>query len=137
MSNHATSPYMLIFRETSPNIYGGMSPDQRQQLMQQWNTWVDGLAARGKLKMGHPLENGGRVITGAGGSRVVDGPFAEAKEAIGGFIMVLADDLDEATEMGRGCPSLAHGMAVEVRQLAQACEELGVQHRPAQEMAQV
>ena len=116
-----SSPYLLIFRDSSPESYAAMSPEQRQQLSQQWNAWYEGLAARGKLQHGHPLESKGRVVSGARGARVVDGPFAEAKEAIGGYFLLTVASLDEATEIARRCPNLRHGMIVEVRPVSEYC----------------
>src|SRR3954469_396932 len=126
-----SSPYLLIFRDASPDIYKSLSAEQRQQLMQQWNAWYDGLAAEGKVQHGHPLEAQGRVVSGARGERVVDGPFAEATEAIGGYFLLTVGSLDEATEIAQRCPSLRHGMIVEVRPVAEACPTLGVRGRPA------
>jgi hypothetical protein len=126
-----TSPYLLIFRDASPDVYKSMSPDQRQELMQQWNAWYDGLAAAGKVQHGNPLESGGRVVSGARGERVVDGPFAETTEAIGGYFFLTVASLDEATAIAQRCPSLQHGMVVEVRPVADACATLGVKGRPA------
>jgi len=116
-----SSPYLLIFRDSSPESYAAMSPEQRQQLSQQWNAWYEGLAAQGKLQHGHPLESKGRVVSGARGARVVDGPFAEAKEAIGGYFLLTVASLDEATEIARRCPNLPHGMIVEVRPVSEYC----------------
>ncbi len=124
------SPFLLIFRDTSNDVYKAMSPDQRQQLMQQWNAWYDGLAAEGKVEHGHPLEPQGRVVSGAKGERVTDGPFAEATEGIGGYFLLTVRDLDEATAIARRCPSLPYGMHVEVRPIADACATLGVHGRP-------
>jgi hypothetical protein len=126
-----TSPYLLIFRDASADTYKAMSATQRQQLMQQWNEWYDGLAAQGKVQHGHPLEPQGRVVSGTRGDRVVDGPFAEATEAIGGYFLLTVADLDEATAIARRCPSLEYGMIVEVRPIADACHALGVRGRPA------
>lgn len=123
------SPYLMIFREP-PGTYESLSPEQRQRLLQQWNAWYDGLAAEGKVKHGQPLEAGGRVITA---SRVTDGPYAEAKEAVGGYFMLEVESLDEATEIAQRCPSLSLGMIVEVRPVANACEGLGVEGRPPAE----
>jgi hypothetical protein len=106
-----------------------MSAEQRQQLMQQWNAWYDGLAAAGKVEHGHPLEPQGRVVAGARGERVTDGPFAEATEGIGGYFFLMVRDLEEATAIARQCPSLPHGMSVEVRPIAAACPALGVHGR--------
>lgn len=122
-------PYLMIFRDSNPEKYAAMSQEQRDVLAQQWNAWYDGLAAVGKVQHGHPLQPGGRVITGVRGERVVDGPFAEAKEAIGGYFLLTVSDLDEATEIAQRCPSLAHGMTVEVRPIAEECPELGVKGR--------
>jgi len=63
----------------------------------------------------------GRVVSGARGARVVDGPFAEAKEAIGGYFLLTVASLDEATEIARRCPNLRHGMIVEVRPVSEYC----------------
>jgi hypothetical protein len=132
-----TSAFLLIFRDTTPEVYGSMSADQRHSLMEQWNAWYDGLAAQGKVQHGHPLENSGRVVSGTRGERVIDGPYPEAKEAIGGYFLLTVHDLDEATEIAQRCPSLPHGMLVEVRPVADACETLGVRGRPAREAVAV
>lgn len=123
------SPYLLIFRDASPDVYKTLSPEQRQQLMQQWNAWYDGLAKQGKVQHGNPLEPGGRVVS-ARGDRVIDGPFAESKEAIGGYFLLTVADLEEATEIAKQCPSLRLGLTVEVRPVAEECAALGVRGRP-------
>jgi hypothetical protein len=124
------SPFLLIFRESSPDAYKTLSPEKRQQLMQQWNEWYDGLAAQDKVQHGNPLEPLGRVVAGTRGERVTDGPYAESKEAIGGYFLLTVADLDEATEIARQCPSLPYGLTVEVRPVAAACATLGVRARP-------
>jgi len=53
----------------------------------------------------------GRKIT------VTDGPFTEAKEIVGGYLIVSAGSLEEATTMSKGCPVLEEGGSVEVRQI--------------------
>jgi hypothetical protein len=124
------SPFLLLFRDAPGDVYQGMSAEQRQQLMVQWNVWYDGLAAEGKVEHGHPLETQGRLVSGSRGERVTDGPFAESTESIGGYFFLLVRDLDEATEIARGCPSLRYGMRVEVRPIAVSCPTLGVHGRP-------
>jgi hypothetical protein len=79
------------------------------------------LAAEGKVIGANPLEPAGRVVRGAGGSKIVDGPYSEAKEVLGGYFLVKAASLEEATEMAQDCPSLRHGMIVEVRPVAEIC----------------
>lgn len=119
------SPYLLFFRNSGPENYAHLSPEQRQQLVTRWNAWYDGLAAQGKATEGQPLEMNTRVVSGSGGARVVDGPFAEAKEAIGGYVKLLVRDLDEATAIARQHPGLAYGLVIEVRSMTANCH-LGV-----------
>jgi hypothetical protein len=125
------SPYLLIFRDASRDTYKAMSAEQRQKLMERWNAWYEGLVAEGKLDHGRPLEPEGRVVSGARGERVVDGPYSEAKEGIGGYFLLMVSSLDEATEIAQRCPNLAHGMVVEVRPVAETCPLLRSAKEPA------
>lgn len=86
-------------------------------MTQQWNDWYDGLAARGKVQHAQPLGLEGRVVSGARGEnqRVIDGPYAEAKEVVGGYFFLTVANLDEATEIAKDCPGLPIGLTVEVR----------------------
>jgi hypothetical protein len=118
-------PYMLLFRNSGPENYQHLSPEQRQQLMSRWNAWYDGLAAQGKAVEGQPLELATRIVLGPGGERVIDGPFAETKEAIGGYVKLIASSLEEATQIAQRHPGLAYGLRIEVRQLTDTCH-LGV-----------
>ncbi len=104
--------FMLIFRGgDSP----GDSPEQLQQHMQKWMAWFEGLTRAGAYKgVGAPLAPGGRSVRGS--RKVVsDGPFAEAKDLVGGYAIVEASDLDAATEIARGCPTYEKNGAVEIR----------------------
>jgi hypothetical protein len=115
------SSYLLIFRETMPERYEAMSPEELRAALDRWNGWCDALAAEGRLEAGHPLEPAGRLVATVGGARGLDGPFAEAKELIGGYFLLRAADLDEATAIAEQCPNLPYGMSVEVRPVAGAC----------------
>ncbi len=130
MDTHpAPSPYMLLFRNTGPENHQHLSPEQRQQLVSRWNDWFEGLVSQGKAVEGQPLEMETRIVSGSSG-RVVDGPFPEAKEAIGGYVKLMVSDMDEATEIAKRHPGLAYGLIVEVRQLTPHCH-LGVRTKPA------
>jgi len=120
-----TAPYMLFFRNSGPETHQHLSPTQRQTLVTRWNAWYDGLAAQGKAVEGQPLELETRMVSGIGGSRVVDGPFAEAKEAIGGYVKLLVSSLEEATEIAKRHPGLEYGLIIEVRSMTPSCH-LGV-----------
>jgi len=127
MNTPPASPFLLIFRDSPDDAYRTLSAEQRQRLLEQWNAWYDGLAAQGKVQHGEPLEPGGRVVRQ---QRVTDGPYAESKEAVGGFFLLTVADLEEATAIAQRCPSLHLGMSVEVRPIAGACAQLGVHGRP-------
>ena len=91
------------------------SPERWQQQTQKWMTWLKDLAAKGHIKdQGQPLERSGKVVRGHG-KTVTDGPFAEAKDVIGGFTLVEARDIDQAVELSKGCPIFETDGAVEVR----------------------
>lgn len=128
------SPFLLLFRNAGADTHAHLSETERVELARKWNAWYDGLAAQGKVEHGRPLELGGRVVSGAGGERVTDGPFAEAKEVVGGYFFLKVADLDEATEIAKQCPGLPLGLSVEVRPVAEVSPVLqGVAGRPPQE----
>lgn len=115
------SSFLLLVRETTPEAYDAMSPAERRRSLDRWNAWVDEMAARGKLRDGQPLQATGRLVSGARGERVTDGPFTEAKELVGGYFLLTDVTLDEATAIAQQCPNLAYGMTVEIRPIAAAC----------------
>jgi hypothetical protein len=95
------------------------SPAEGQAVMQKWMTWMKELGEKGHLKaVGSPLEKTGKLVSG--GQKIVsDGPFAEAKDLIGGYTLVMAKDIDEAAELSKGCPIFEANGAVEVRPILQ------------------
>jgi len=102
--------YLFRGRQTS-----SASPEQRQKHLEKWVTWMKDLGAKGYIKdPGHPLEGTGKVVNG--NQKIVkDGPYAEAKDVVGGYIVVEAKDLAQAVELSKGCPILEVGGSVEVR----------------------
>lgn len=111
--------YMLLFRGT--DWTKGLSPEQIQQFMGRFKAWFEGLQAQGKVVAGQPLEREGKVVSGKNGRIVADGPFAESKEAIGGYFLLSVGSMDEAVAIAKGCPGLELGAVVEVRPIAQEC----------------
>ena len=95
------------------------SPEEMQQHFEKWVAWFKDLNAKGYIKdPGHPLEATGKVVSGT--QKVVnDGPYAEAKDVVGGYIIVEANDLAHAAELSKGCPILEVGGSVEVRPIQQ------------------
>jgi hypothetical protein len=93
----------------------GRSPEITQQTMQKWMAWFKQLADNGHIKdRGQPLERAGKLVHGRQ-KIVTDGPFAEAKDVIGGFTLIEARDLDQAVELSKGCPIFEVDGGVEVR----------------------
>ena len=93
----------------------GRSPERMQQSMQKWMAWFQELTAKGHIAdRGQPLERSGKLVKGKQ-KTVTDGPFAEAKDVIGGYTLIQARDLDQAVELSKGCPILEVEGAVEVR----------------------
>ena len=113
------SDYMLLFRGT--NWDKELSPEQLQKVVSDWAAWFERLTQEGKCKGGHPLQNEGKIVSGKKGRAVADGPFAESKEAIGGYFYLQVADEDEAIAIAQQCPGLEYGCAVEVRPVAEMC----------------
>ena len=67
------------------------------------------------------MEHEGKIVSGKKGRTVSDGPFAESKEAVGGYFYLQVANMDEAIEIARQCPGLDHGIRVEVRPVADMC----------------
>jgi hypothetical protein len=110
--------YLLLFRGT--DWHKQLSPEEIQRIMGDWGSWFESLSKEGKIAAASPLENEGHVISGKSRS-VADGPFAEAKESIGGFFLLKVETMEEALAIGKECPALPYGLTVEVRPVAPAC----------------
>jgi hypothetical protein len=116
---HTPSEYLLIFR--GKDWDEGLSPQALQTVMDRFKAWSDGLCKSGKVKSGQALGREGKLISGPGGRYVADGPFAESKETIGGYLLVRAESLDEALAIARTSPGLDYGGAIEVRPVLDEC----------------
>src|ERR1043165_1680497 len=98
------SDYMLLFRGT--NWDKELSPEQLQKVVADWAAWFERLTQEGRCKGGHPLLNEGKIVSGKKGRTVADGPFAEPKEAVGGYFYLQVSGMEEAVEIARQCPGL-------------------------------
>jgi hypothetical protein len=128
MSETTSNKFMLIFRGT--DWHKGLSPEESQQVAQHWMNWFARLTAEGQAIAGNPLEPTGKLISGKNGRVVADGPFAESKEAIGGYFLLQVNTLEDAVAIARQCPALPHGIEIEVRPVAGLCpalQEAGVE----------
>ncbi|MDN5205474.1 YciI family protein [Fulvivirgaceae bacterium BMA10] len=105
--------FMLILREDF-SAYEHMSPEELQKLVQSHMNWVQELSEKGHFKAGDGLSNEGKVLKGKNGM-VTDGPHIEAKEGVGGYYLIQANDFEEAIEISKACPTLQYDGTVEVR----------------------
>ena len=112
--------YLLLFRG---NPWGSedFSTERLQQIMDGVMGWFEKLQGEGKLVSGHPLMDRAKVVSGEGGRSVTDGPFAEAKEAVGGFVSLNVKSMEEAVAIARSNPMLKYGLITEVREIASDC----------------
>lgn len=104
--------FMMIFR-TEKNDAPQPTPEEMQAMVKTWQDWIGGIAAQGKFVATNALGKSGKTVTANG--VITDGPYAEVKEVVGGYIIVKADDLNDAVKLSEGCPTLAIGGKVEIR----------------------
>jgi hypothetical protein len=119
MNSQTNNGYMLIFRGN--DWHKGLSPEEMQNVSERWMAWFKGLMEEGKAVAGNPLAPEGKIVSGRSGRVVADGPFAESKEAIGGYFLLKVDSMDEAVSIAQQCPGLPHGAKVEVRPVLAEC----------------
>jgi len=95
------------------------SPEEMQKKTAKWMAWLKDLSDNGHLKsFGEPLLPGGKVINGTK-KHVIDGPYAEAKDIVGGYSIIVAGDINQAVQLSMGCPIFEDGGSVEVRPIGQ------------------
>lgn len=100
----------ILTKEAQP------SPEQLKVYMQRYYDWVDTIMAQHKFVGGTGLSTEGRVLKS--NNFITDGPYAEIKESIAGYIIIKAKDFDEAVAFAKACPILqGEGNSVEVRKI--------------------
>lgn len=105
--------FVLLFRQPSYD-YSDVSKEELQALSAKWKAWAEGIEEQGKMASRGPLLSMEGKVLKPGGV-VTDGPFVEIKEKLGSFIIVKAENLEEATTLAHGCPALDEGGSVEIR----------------------
>jgi len=108
--------FIYLFRGGQNHAHNAKNSQAAADNMKAWMTWMDGLAKKGILQGGEPLQPTGKQVSGKN-KVVTDGPFVEAKEMVGGYLIVQAKDIDEAVEFSKGCPIFAEEGKLEVRPL--------------------
>ena len=108
--------FMLVLYE-DPELIA--TEEQRQEAVQRVGEYAMRLVGDGTLKGGsplHPVTEAKKVRTREGQQRILDGPFAEAKEVMAGYFIVEAPSVEAATAIAARCPNAEFG-SVEVRQI--------------------
>ncbi len=110
--------YMVILHDSMPALRK-MSPDDMQKVIAKYKAWSAKLGQAGRLVGGEKLfDEGGKHLTKTNGKMAVkDGPYAEAKEVVGGYFLIEAKDYTEATKLCEDCPHLELGGRIELRQV--------------------
>lgn len=114
--------FLLIFQNGDPNWMDGKSKEEMQKAMQAWGDWFKRLEQSGHLRNpGAALAKGGAVVTKNGQGFHTDTSMSEVKELIGGYTIVQASSLAEATDLAKGSPFLQNnpGGQVVVRPVMQ------------------
>lgn len=109
-----TQKYLVMLR-SSPVKQEPPSPAQLQDMYAAFHTWKEKFKTN-IVDMGAKLKPGGKIVTASG---VTDGPFVEAKEIVGGFMIVAAENYDQAVEIASECPGVVRpGSSLEIREMA-------------------
>jgi hypothetical protein len=105
----------LVFVRNVPGTREPPSPEQLAAMYAAFETWKEKFKAN-IVDMGGKLKPQGKVLTTTG---ITDGPFTEAKEVVGGYMVVSGDDFEDAIEVARGCPGIiGPATSVEIREIA-------------------
>ncbi len=111
--------YLLLFR--GREWYNDLSAEELQKALGQTKAWFERVSSQVKVKASQPLAREGATVSVKNGRVVTDGPYAESKEAIGGYLLFEAGSLEEAIALAKTCPTLAYDCAVEVRPVGTEC----------------
>lgn len=106
-----SNEYLLLSRgQWDPN----KSQEQIQSAIDQFYDWYERRVSEGKFKRGCRLATGTKLVSQTG---IIDGPFAETKEVIGGYWFIVASSLEEAAAIAAESPVVACGLHYEIRPL--------------------
>ncbi len=111
MSTTEKPQFLLLFRNSQSGP--DPTPEEMQQIFGKWMAWMKAMKAKGQYVGGDRLDDAGKVLRTS--KAVTDGPYVEAKETVGGYIIVSADTLAQAADIAKGCPGFEYGTIVEVR----------------------
>jgi hypothetical protein len=102
--------FMLIIHQ-KPGSWQQLSPEELQRKVELYQSWVSKFRTSGRYISGEKLSEDGGKVAGLQNGRpnIVDGPYAESKEVVGGYFLFRAANYEEAVELIRNCPFLHDG----------------------------
>jgi hypothetical protein len=106
--------FIYLFRGGENHADNAKESEKAGKNMQAWMNWMQSLQEKGILVGADPLQRTGKQVNGTK-KVVTDGPFMEAKEMVGGYLIVNAKDINEAVEISKGCPIFEEDGKLEVR----------------------
>lgn len=111
-------PQYLLALYDDPTQWSKVSPEDMQAIIEKYTSWTNELRRSRRLVVSEKLvDDGGRLLRKSGTDvRVMDGPFTETKEVLGGFYVIEAESYEDAIAQARACPHLEYG-PIEVRQI--------------------
>jgi len=112
------TPKQFVFFFRGKDWDEGVPPEKLQALMDRFTDWAQALIDSGRVRGGQALGRSGAMISRRG---VSDGPFAESKEAIGGYLILAVNTLEEATEIAKTAPILDFDGSIEIRPMLDEC----------------
>jgi hypothetical protein len=111
MHSPANHQYLVISRGQWDD---GASQQEVQGAIDRFYSWYERNLELGRMKAGSRLASEGKVVSR---HSITDGPFAEAKELVGGFWFIVAHSLQDAAALAAENPCLAFGLTLEIRPL--------------------
>lgn len=111
-----TQKYLVMLRNgLGKQESASPSPAQLQEMYATFHAWKEKFKAH-IVDMGAKLKPGGKIVTASG---VTDGPFVETKEIVGGFMILAAENYEQAIEIAIGCPGVMRpGSSLEIREMS-------------------
>jgi hypothetical protein len=109
----------ILFLHEDANAFADVSAEEIERIIGEYMAWSESLQASRKMLGGEKLkDDGGKNLRKDGNNfRITDGPFTEAKEVIGGFFIISAENYDEAVKLSESCPHLKYGGRIELREV--------------------
>ena len=110
--------YMLLIKSGEYSSSPQLSPEESQRIVEKYIAFARKLRSENRFLDGDELMSNGRVMSARGG-KIVDGPFTETKESIGGYFLISADSYDHAVAIARDCPVFERGGVLEIREIVE------------------